>query len=62
MTVAGLEFLAELVLVDADEDVANLILGRVDVDEIVGLEVAIGVIDFSVSASVRSTAAVPANP
>ena len=40
--VGELEFLAELVLVDADEDVADLELGGVDIDIIVGLELAIG--------------------
>ena len=52
--VGELEFLAELVLVDADEDVADFEPGRVDIDIVVGLEIAIAVIDFRVSASVTS--------
>ena len=39
---AQLEFLAELVLVDAHEHVAGFDLGRVDVDIVVGFELAIG--------------------
>ena len=36
-----LELLAELVLADTDEYIADRIAGRVDVDEVVGLEVAV---------------------
>ena len=52
--IGELEFLAELVLVDADEDVADFELGRVDVDIIAVSSLRYAVIDFNVSASVRS--------
>ena len=38
--VCKLEFLAELLLVDGDKNIANLILGCVNIDVVVGLELA----------------------
>ena len=60
--IGELQLLAELVLVDIDEDIADLLLGGVDVDIVLGVSFRYAVIDFSVSASVTSYVAVPEAP